>query len=54
MKKETNTETENYIQSVYVIQFSFTQQKIFWVLVFSLMYMASVDPMGRPIIILIF
>jgi hypothetical protein len=30
-----------------VIKISFTQQKIFWVLVFSFMYLVSVDPMDR-------
>ena len=30
-----------------VVKFSFTQQKIFWVLVFSFMYLVSVDPMDR-------
>ena len=33
-----------------VFKFSFKQQKIFWVLVFSFMYLVSVDPMGRSII----
>ena len=30
-----------------VVKFSFTKQKIFWVLVFSFMYLVSVDPMDR-------
>ena len=30
-----------------VIKFLFTQQKMFWVLVFSFMYLVSVDPMDR-------
>jgi len=30
-----------------VVKFSFQQQKIFGVLVFSLMYLVSVDPMDR-------
>ena len=30
-----------------VVKFSFTQQKIFGVLVFSFMYLVLVDPMGR-------
>ena len=30
-----------------VVKFSFTQQKIFWVLVFSFLYLVSVDPMDR-------
>ena len=30
-----------------VVKFSFTQQKIFWVLVFSFMYLVSVDPKDR-------
>ena len=33
-----------------VVKFSFTQQKIFWVLVFSFMYLVSVDPMDRSFI----
>ena len=33
-----------------VVKFSFTQQKIFWVLVFSFMYLVSVDPMDRSIV----
>ena len=32
-----------------VVKFSFKQQKIFWVLVFSFMYLVSVDPMDRSI-----
>ena len=34
-----------------VVKFSFKHQKIFWVLVFSFMYLVSVDPMDRSIII---
>ena len=34
-----------------VAKFSFTQQKMFWILVFSFMYLVSVDPMDRSIII---
>jgi hypothetical protein len=30
-----------------VVKFSFTQQKIIWVLVFSFMYLVSVDQMDR-------
>ena len=30
-----------------VVKFSFTKQKIFWVLVLSFMYLVSVDPMNR-------
>ena len=30
-----------------VVKFSFTKQKIFWVLVFSFMYLVSIDPMDR-------
>ena len=30
-----------------VVKFSFTQQKKFWVLVFSFMYLVSVDPMDK-------
>jgi hypothetical protein len=37
-----------------VVKFSFTQQKIFWVLVFSFMYLVSVDPMDRSIITFFF
>ena len=33
-----------------VIKFSFTKQKIFWVLVFSFMYLVSVDPMDRSLV----
>ena len=33
-----------------VVKFSFTQQKIFWVLVFSFMYLVSVDPMDRSLV----
>ena len=33
-----------------VVKFSFTKQKIFWVLVFSFMYLVSVDPMDRSLI----
>ena len=33
-----------------VVKFSFTQQKIFWVLVFSFMYLVSVDPMDRSFV----
>ena len=35
-----------------VVKFSFTQQKIFWVLVFSFMYLVSVDPMDRSLVCL--
>jgi hypothetical protein len=34
-----------------VVKFSFAQQKIFWVLVFSFMYLVSIDPMDRSLII---
>ena len=30
-----------------IVKFSFKQQKIFWVLAFSFMYLVSVDPMNR-------
>ena len=33
-----------------VVKFSFTKQKIFWVLVFSFMYLVSVDPMDRSVV----
>ena len=29
------------------VKFSFTQQRMFWVLVFSFMYLVSLDPMDR-------
>ena len=33
-----------------VVNFSFTKQKIFWVLVLSFMYLVSVDPMDRSLV----
>ena len=33
-----------------IVKFSFTQQKIFWVLEFSFMYLVSVDPMDRSLV----
>ena len=33
-----------------VVKFSFTKQKTFWVLVFSFMYLVSVDPMDRSLL----
>ena len=52
--KHIKLNTKTPIVHKKVVKFSFTKEKIFWVLVFSFMHLVSVDPMDRSFISVLF